>query len=54
MLIQHMSLDVKDLETAREAVGRIRNRLLEEGDRQLVDATVAMIDEQLMLMESDD
>ena len=50
-----MSVDVKVVEDLREGMASFRSQPgLDEGDRQLVDATLAMLDEQLMLLESDD
>lgn len=54
MYIQHMSTDVKELEDLRKAASSFKSKLKNDGDVQVVDALIAIIDEELRLLESDD
>lgn len=54
LCIQHMSIDVKELEDLRKAASLFKSKLKEDGDIQVLDAMLAIIDEQLLLLESDD
>lgn len=49
-----MSTDVKMLEDARKALVTARSILAEEHDRQIFDAAIVIIDDELAVLESEE
>ena len=49
-----MSLDVNEVSELRSALAKYRSHVKDSGDRQLLDATLLMIDEHLLVLESDE
>jgi hypothetical protein len=49
-----MATDVEMVQGIRETLAKYRSSVKDEADRQLLDATICMMDEHLMLLESDE